>query len=61
MIRLTGLVFILFFCTTAIAQENSPYSRYGLGDVSPSQNINNRGMGGISAGFVFAVISAAGG
>jgi hypothetical protein len=51
MIRLTGLVFTLFFCTTAIAQENSPYSQYGLGDVSPSQNINNRGMGGVSAGF----------
>ncbi len=51
MMRLTGLVFTLLFCTAAIAQENSPYSRYGLGDISPSQNIVNRGMGGISAGF----------
>jgi hypothetical protein len=33
------------------AQENSPYSRYGLGDLNPNQNINSRGMGGITAGF----------
>ena len=53
MMRLTGLVFTLLFCicTAADAQENSPYSRYGLGDIAPSQNILNRGMGGISAGF----------
>jgi hypothetical protein len=52
MMRLTGLVFILiFFCTIAMAQENSPYSRYGLGNMVPSQNILTRGMGGISAGF----------
>jgi hypothetical protein len=30
---------------------NSPYSRYGLGDVVPSQNILTRGMGGISAAY----------
>jgi len=52
MMRLIGLVFtLLFFCTVAIAQENSPYSRYGLGNMVPSQNILTRGMGGISAGF----------
>ena len=33
------------------AQENSPYSRYGLGDVTPSTNIVNRGMGGLSAAY----------
>jgi len=33
------------------AQENSPYSRYGIGNILPSGNIQNRGMGGISAGF----------
>lgn len=32
-----------------MAQENSPYSRFGLGDVLPGQNIVNRAMGGISA------------
>ena len=33
------------------AQENSPYSRYGIGDLVPNQNIVNRGMGGISAAY----------
>ncbi|MBK7432827.1 MAG: hypothetical protein IPI66_02325 [Chitinophagaceae bacterium] len=36
----------------ANAQENSPYSRYGLGDVVPNHNIFTRGMGGISAGVI---------
>ena len=31
------------------AQDNSPYSRYGLGDISPRTNILNRGMAGITA------------
>lgn len=35
---------------SAAAQENSPYSRYGLGDLTPNHNIFTRGMGGISAG-----------
>lgn len=33
-----------------LAQENSPYSRYGIGNIVPTGNIANRGMGGISAG-----------
>ena len=33
------------------AQDNSPYSRYGLGDYQPSSHIYNRGMGGISAAY----------
>lgn len=33
------------------AQENSPYSRYGLGDIVPGQNIVNRAMGGASAAY----------
>lgn len=35
---------------SASAQENSPYSRYGLGDLTPNHNVLTRGMGGISAG-----------
>jgi hypothetical protein len=35
------------FC---FAQENSPYSRYGIGNILPAGNIANRSMGGISAG-----------
>lgn len=31
-------------------QDNSPYSRYGLGDLVPSTNVNSRSMGGVSAG-----------
>lgn len=43
------LVIILGLYSSASAQENSPYSRYGLGDLTPNQNIFTRGMGGISA------------
>jgi hypothetical protein len=44
----------LFFFTvsqTAVAQDNSPYSRYGLGDLYPGTNTTTRGMGGISSGY----------
>src|SRR5688572_10294578 len=46
-------LFLLLFFTTfqTAAQENSPYSRYGLGNTVPNTNIVNRGMGGISAGY----------
>lgn len=37
---------------TSFAQENSPYSRYGLGDVVPNTSIINRSMGGITAAYV---------
>lgn len=40
---------LLAFC--AIAQDNSPYSRYGLGDLNPGTNIYNRGMAGLSAAY----------
>lgn len=33
------------------AQDNSPYSRYGLGDLAPRTNISTRGMGSLSAAF----------
>ena len=33
------------------AQDNSPYSRFGLGDQHPATNIYYRGMGGISAAY----------
>jgi hypothetical protein len=47
--KLFGLVlFALPFISSA--QENSPYSRYGVGNIVPAGNIFNRGMGGISAG-----------
>ena len=36
---------------TLCAQFNSPYSRYGLGDLAPGTNISIRGMGGISTAY----------
>ncbi len=39
-------------CSIGQAQNiNSPYSRYGLGDIVPSQNILTRGMGGIGTAY----------
>lgn len=35
----------------SLSQENSPYSRYGIGNLISQSNILNRGMGGISAGY----------
>ncbi|MBS1763187.1 MAG: hypothetical protein JSR00_09955 [Bacteroidetes bacterium] len=47
----TSLLVLLLLVSSFIrAQDNSPYSRYGLGDAVPNQNILSRGMGGISAG-----------
>ena len=50
----SNLLFFLLFITAiaSSAQENSPYSRYGLGDIVPNTSITNRGMGGVIAGFV---------
>lgn len=42
---------ISFFSLIALGQDNSPYSRYGLGDKVPNTNIINRGMGSISAAY----------
>ena len=36
----------------ASAQDNSPYSRYGIGDLVPQTNILTRGMGGLSAAYI---------
>jgi hypothetical protein len=46
-------LFALSFTSAAYvsAQTNSPYSRYGIGDMFPKSNITSRGMGGITAGF----------
>lgn len=45
------LFFLLSFSFALFAQTNSPYSRFGLGDVSSSTNVSLRGLGGISAGY----------
>src|SRR5215208_3478647 len=50
-LRAFCLVLFSSFSTFSIAQDNSPYSRYGLGDVVPSSSVTTRGMAGISAGY----------
>ena len=49
--RFLGLVLTVFIYSFASAQENSPYSRYAVGDLVPNQNVVSRGMGGVSIGY----------
>lgn len=52
-----GRRFLLFFVLSsaivipALSQDNSPWSRYGLGDIVPSGNVANRGMGNLAAAY----------
>ena len=53
MLKIIPVLFVTFGVQlTANAQENSPYSRYGLGDLNPNHGILSRSMGGISAGLL---------
>ncbi|WP_212001291.1 hypothetical protein [Chitinophaga sp. HK235] len=45
------LVGLFLVANNATAQDNSPYSRYGLGDLNNNQNTVNRGMGGVSQAY----------
>jgi hypothetical protein len=49
--RLSFSVILIAFFSPAFSQDNSPYTRYGLGDIVPATNINSRAMGGIAAGY----------
>lgn len=49
--KLLGIFLISLFSFSAMAQENSPYSRYGIGDLIPNKNMLSRSMGGISTGY----------
>lgn len=49
-ISILGLLTIVFLSSIS-AQDNSPYSRYGIGDLHPNSTILNRGMAGISAAY----------
>lgn len=40
--------FFLLLSFSLQAQENSPYSRYGIGNLRDNENVANRGMGGVS-------------
>lgn len=48
---LTILILLLAAPATLSAQDNSPYSRFGIGDLVPTSSMTSRGMGGISAGY----------
>ena len=50
-IKLLGILTILATSILNAQTENSPYSRYGLGDQLPSKNIVSRGLGGVSAAY----------
>ena len=45
------VVLFLVLSGPVFAQDNSPYSRYGIGDLVPATNIINRSMGGVTAGY----------
>jgi hypothetical protein len=45
-----SLIFVAFYAPV-FGQDNSPYTRYGLGDLVPSTNINTRAMGSISTSY----------
>lgn len=50
-IKLLWILAMLIGSVVQAQTDNSPYSRYGLGDVLPSQNIMSRGIGGVSAAY----------
>lgn len=50
--RFLTLLLSLVVFSSLQAQDNSPYSRYGLGNQFPRANVINRGMGGVSAAYV---------
>ena len=50
-VKLLGIIALLASGMLQAQTENSPYSRYGLGDQLPSQNIMLRGIGGAAAAY----------
>ena len=50
--RFLSVLFLLVAYTSINAQDNSPYSRYGLGNQFPRTNVTSRAMGGVSAAYV---------
>ncbi|MBZ4189547.1 hypothetical protein K7B07_11635 [Niabella sp. 3A5MI-3] len=49
--RIAAAICFTGTCFIATAQDNSPYSRYGLGDEISSSSATSRGMGGVSAAY----------
>lgn len=49
--RISACICLLGIAAAANAQDNSPLSRYGLGNQVPNTNVANRTMGGIAAAY----------
>ncbi len=49
--RLAFVVSLIIVSFSSTAQVNSPYSRYGIGNLTGPQHIISRGMGGIQAAY----------
>jgi hypothetical protein len=47
----TFVILILTAFSPVFGQDNSPYSRYGVGDLVPSTHIITRALGGVSAAY----------
>src|SRR6476620_6844024 len=51
LLRLFGAFFFTLVLLHAGAQENSPFSRYGIGEYYNNQHVISRSMGGLTAAY----------
>jgi hypothetical protein len=50
-VHVAFVILTLTAFSPVFSQDNSPYSRFGIGDLVPNTNIGTRAMGGISAAY----------
>ena len=50
-VHVAFVILTLTAFSPVFSQDNSPYSRYGIGDLVPNTHISTRAMGGISAAY----------
>ncbi|MEZ5046889.1 MAG: hypothetical protein R2831_07845 [Chitinophagaceae bacterium] len=46
--KISFAFFFLLISQTVFSQENSPYSRYGVGNLKSNEMLQNKGMGGVN-------------
>ena len=51
LLKILPIAGFFIFSLNAVSQNNSPFSRYGIGDFSPQAFTINQAMGGIAAGY----------
>ena len=51
-VQLLLLLSFMLVSGIAFSQDNSPYSRYGIGDLTPTGNMLTRSMGGVNAAYI---------